>query len=257
MIKKKTLSFISVVVVAFVVGGIAYMKFLQVNNDDQQAANVSKQSGGNEGDIKQDNSDEQDNLPPLRFPSLVGVTFKYEDATDTSDGNSLPLRTFTVPYGQGKSFPLTAAYQSYFENRRDNSDKITYITGGDAGFSNIYEQDLGSSDAWNSISVHIGDFAQDECDDHLGILYLLNNADVVAIFSDETNNNHIIEDTKCPQKPENLITEKEIAEFAHSKSTGVFCQERAACIRKYFENSDNKKKLQSELINVVRDLKIE
>lgn len=255
MINKKTLSIISVVVVAFVAGGFAYMQFQQSNIDEQQTADVSKKSGENESDTKQDNQDLPDNMPPLRFPSLVGVAFEYND--DTSDGNNIPLRTFTVPSDSGKSFPLTAAYQSYFSNKDSNSSKITDLTGGGAAFSDIYQQDLGSSDVWKSIIVQIGDSAQDECGDDIGIVYLLSNSEVAAVFSDDTPVKHILDDSQCPRKPENLITEKAIADFAHSKSTGVFCKERADCIQKYFENSDNKKKLQSKLLNLVRDLKIE
>jgi hypothetical protein len=75
---------------------------------------------------------------------------------------------------------------------------------------------------------------------------------VTVEFNDNTGLGYRIRlDADCPAKPE---APKDLDGY---NAFQAYCQARDACLMKYFENPGNTKILQSELINLVRDLQIE
>lgn len=255
MFKKKLLFIIAFVLLVIGTSSFVYFKVQESNSDNQQTVDEAIYSNDNKIENEQGNQDLSNDTTQPRYPSTVGVIFKFRD--DYSIGNEIPIRAFTIPTKPDESFQLSTAYQSYFSPKDDSSQKIMELTGGGAAFSDIYQKPFEANENWKSIVVQIGDFAQDECGDDIDIAYLLSNEKVSVLFFDNTPVKQIVNDSQCPRKPENFISEKAEADFARSKSTGTFCNERATCIQKYFSNTVNKEKLNSTFLNVVRDLKIE
>ena len=128
-----------------------------------------------------------------------------------------------------------------------------------AGFSEIFQLDLGSFKHWKSIKVHVGEFAQDYCGENIDIVYTLDSNTVTALFFDNSNRDLILSKAHCPHFPDYLNdgTETPPAGIDISEAFSHFCSERSSCIQEYFKKQANRKKLQSSFINVARELKIE
>lgn len=254
--KKKILAIITVVAIMIVGTGAAGYIFLQHNNINEISPRIATQRlNVTQTDIKSDANNLADTSAPRRYPAIVGVTYKFKDRTSIDD--RVAMRDFTIPNGQADLFYLSTAYQSYFSAKEDSNDKISVLADLDSRFTEIFQQDLGSSVRWQSIAVHVGEFAQDECGDDIDIIYTLENRTITAAFFDNSALELILNDSQCPRKPEHLKDGAENDAWNKKRAFGHFCEERASCLQKYFVNPDNQKKLQSEFINLVRELQIE
>ncbi len=233
------------------VGTIGYL-VLQHHYNSEPLNDIAQGIGAPQADIETEKQDSINNSPPPRYPSIVGATYKFDNYTDL--GEEIAMRRFNIPNGSTDSMDLFTAYQSYFSNNNSHRDKIVTLADTNAAFSDIFQHEFGASAHWQSITAHVGEFSQDNCGD-ITIVYTLENSAVTAVFIDNLKVESILSDSQCPLNPEQLLDKDKPVETG--LIFGLFCQERARCLQNYFANPDNKKKLQSEWLNVVRDLRIE
>lgn len=194
--------------------------------------------------------------PQYKYPKIVGDIFNFSDQTSIDD--SIGIRKFEIPYGLTGPIELAAAYQSYFPDQNDRN-KIEGLANQDAGFSEMFQLELGSFKQWKSIKVHVGEFAQDYCGENIDIVYTLDSKTVTVMFFDNSNRDLILSKAHCPHFPGYLNdgTETPPVGIDISKAFSHFCSERSSCIQEFFKKQANRKKLQSSFINVARELKIE
>ena len=236
---------------AFVVSGllaVGYSLFQRSDHNETLPKEATRNFAPLHADTKPDFQDSTHVTPQLRYPNIVGATYKHEDYTDLDE--EVGMRKFTIPNGTVGTIYLHSVYQSYFSSDLSAELKITRLADSDAAFSDIFQLVLDSTKHWKSIVVHVGEFAQDYCGENIEIIYTLNSVEVSALFFDNSNRDAILKDSQCPLMPQNLPSERWM-------ELSAFCKERASCLRNYFENPSNRNKLQSEFIKLVSDLQIE
>ncbi len=251
-----TFSWVFLAIVVLVLAGVGTVGYLilQHHYNSEPLNDIAEGVDTVQSDIETERQDSTNNSPPLRYPSVVGANYKFDNYTDL--GEEIAMRRFSIPTGAVGSIELFTAYQSYFSNTNRHRDKIVTLADTNAAFSDIFQHEFGSSAHWQSITAHVGEFSQDNCGD-ITIVYTLENSAVTAVFIDNLKVESILSDSQCPLNPEQLLDKDENKPDEIGLIFGRFCRERASCLQNYFVNPDNKKKLQSEWLNVVRDLRVE
>lgn len=203
----------------------------------------------------QDNEDAAYNTPQYRYPKIEGKEFEFEDKSTIDD--TVGMRTFNIPSETNDSFELTAAYQTYFQEKLDR-EIISKLADYNSAFTIIYKNNIGPWKHWQTIEVLVGEFAQDYCGETIDIVYLLKNSAVSAVFIDNSAKDLILSDSKCPKIPGYLNGGSEPPPVGIDLGEAFvhFCSERASCLEKYFRNPIHVKKLKSSYINTVRELQI-
>lgn len=185
----------------------------------------------------------------LRYPSLTNASFEHEDYTVLDE--TVAIRKYVIPTGQGTSIDLITAYQSSFASNENPSRKITWIADTDAAFSSSYQQSFGSVGKWDRVTVDVGDFAQDYCGD-VKIVYTFEHKEVIAIrVGNSHSEDSVLKDSACSLQ---FDSENSTSTETDGSRFGQFCQSRARCLKDYFSLPDNAHKLNAPFLPIVRDL---
>jgi hypothetical protein len=191
-----------------------------------------------------------DTEPLIRRPHIVGGTYKFEDIPNAYEVE-YGTRTFEIPTGPGQSIKLDTVYKSNL-SRSQQENPIFVLGGGESGFGELYKQEMGSSKYWQYIKVHLGYYTQDGCSDDVSVIYTLSNSTVIAKFFDKTVNDIIRNDLHCGWSDFDL----DIDESRDTNWGSKLCTLQQRCVKKYFKNPANRKKLQSSLLETVRTLNV-
>lgn len=163
---------------------------------------------------------------PLRYPHIVNdsTLANFQDATNES---GIPIRV----YKSG----LTVTYKSYLPKK---PDVVTELADRNAFLCSLYEQDMGSSEFWKTMRVHVGMFTQDGC---LGaadvVVYEFQN-DTVAMI-DVNGSDSVLEGSSCNDE----ISKEPIHNVLISDEYGNRVQSLENCLKAHFSKPENQKKL--------------
>ena len=244
MNKRKLLILVVILfVAAFGASTLGYFLLYQYNNEIPFISTTVHGTTTIHPDTEDNDQTSNMSTPLLQYPSIVGSNYIFEDYSTLDD--LVAMRRFTIPNKYNNSMMLLTAYRTYFSNNPYGSKIIATLADQNAAFVEIYQQTLAPSSHWQSIVVHVGGFTQDNCGD-IDIVYTLDNSSVTALFIDNSHLDAILRDSQCQNRPDDPQSE----EFIY----GRFCNERSSCLQKYFTHPDNKQKLQSDLLNIVREL---
>lgn len=183
--------------------------------------------------------------PAPNFPVATDGAIAFKDSPYAGIDERSSYRTFEIPQPSSDKRFLTATYLDEPEwqaDRHDDEALIFRLADLNAAFSTAVSIDLPKSGAWESIRLHIGDFAQDYCGP-LSTVVSFRSPRVFAIThldADEIN----FSASQCPLQVEDYVKDK--AKYGKRKEAddfGAFCTVRSDCLKAYYRRPENIEKL--------------
>lgn len=189
--------------------------------------------------------------PAPNLPVAADAAIRFEDSPYAGVDERSSARTFTVDTPAGAKY-LTATYldePDWQDDRNDDAALITRLMDLNAAFSAAASSDLPVAGKWESVKVHVGDFAQDYCGE-VSVVYGLRSQRIFAISA--VGESEV--DLSLSECPLSRVTYEK--QHPQRKEDEEFCTVRSTCLKRYFNHQENREKLLAPWLEKVANVEL-
>ena len=187
------------------------------------------------------------------FPSADDGRIPFEDSPFAGADDRSSYREFKVDLPSGDSQFLAATYldePDWADDRHDDRALIARLADLDAAFTETVSIDLPPTGKWSRVRLHVGDFAQDYCGETAVVISFRSQR--IFATTHVAASDIDLSPSQCPLRVESYVADK--ARYGKQEETddfSAFCTVRRACLKAYYEQTENRAALVPKWLQVV------